>query len=347
MDWSAMQRAFITGVSGTELTAEERALFSHRRPCGLILFARNCVALEQIRNLVRDAVDAVGSDILVLIDQEGGRVQRLRPPLGRALPPGSAFAKLYDCDPTAAVEAAFLTSRLVAHDLKILGINTNCTPVLDIPVPGADAIIGDRALGADPDKVAILGRAIADGYLAGGVLPVMKHIPGHGRADVDSHLKLPVVASARATLEVSDFAPFKTLADLPAAMTAHVVFNAIDPNNPASTSKILTQQVIRDWIGFAGLLMSDDLSMKALDGELAARAEQVIAAGSDVVLHCNGAIGEMRQVAMATPELKGAALGRFQHALSCISHAEPFDHAHAEGLLTSLLESSGSASESV
>ncbi len=342
-----MQRAFITGVSGTELTAQERALFSHRRPCGLILFSRNCVALDQIRNLVRDALDAVGSDLLVLIDQEGGRVQRLRPPLGRALPPGSAFADLYDQNLSAAVEVAFQTSRLVAHDLKILGINTNCTPVLDLPVPGADAIIGDRALGAQPDKVARLGRAIANGYLAGGVVPVIKHIPGHGRADVDSHLKLPVVECERATLEVSDFAPFKALADLPAAMTAHVVFKALDPTHPASTSKVVTQEVIREWIGFEGLLMSDDLSMKALDGELARRAELVIAAGSDVVLHCNGDIAEMREVAMATPELEGAALGRFQRALSHISHAEPFDHAQAEGLLTSLLERSGSASESV
>lgn len=342
-----MQRAFIAGVSGTELTSAERALFSHRRPCGLILFARNCITLDQIRNLVRDAIDAVGSDLLVLIDQEGGRVQRLRPPLGRALPPGKALADLYDEDPNAAVESAFQISRLVAHDLKVLGINTNCTPVLDIPVPGADAIIGDRALGEDPVKVATLGRAIANGYLAGGVLPVIKHIPGHGRADVDSHLKLPRVACDRATLEASDFAPFKALADLPAAMTAHVVFEALDPDQPASTSGSVTQDVIRDWIGFDGLLMSDDVSMKALEGSFTTRTEQVIAAGSDVVLHCNGDMAEMRDVAMAAPELKGASLERFQRALSHIGHAEPFDHTFAEGLLTSLLGRTGSASESV
>lgn len=342
-----MQRAFIAGVSGVELTADERALFSHRRPCGLILFSRNCVSLDQIRNLVRDAIDAVGSDLLVLIDQEGGRVQRLRPPLGRRLPPGVAFADLYDKDPSAAVEAAFQISHLVAHDLKILGINTNCTPVLDMPVPGADAIIGDRALGVEPGKVAALGRAMANGYLAGGVLPVIKHIPGHGQADVDSHLKLPIVESDAKTLESSDFVPFKALADLPAAMTAHVVFKAFDPDHPASTSRIVTQKVMREWIGFDGLLMSDDLSMKALDGALARRAEQVIAAGSDVVLHCNGDIAEMRDVAMVAPELNGPSLKRFQRALSHISHAEPFDHGHAEGLLTNLLDDTGSTSESV
>ena len=342
-----MQRAFISGVSGAELTAQERALFNHRRPCGLILFSRNCISLDQIRNLVRDAIDAVGSELLVLIDQEGGRVQRLRPPLGRALPPGRAFADLYDQDPHAAVEAAFQISRLVAHDLKILGINTNCTPVLDIPVPGADAIIGDRALGTEPEKVAVLGRALAHGYLAGGVLPVMKHIPGHGRADVDSHLKLPVVAADAKALETSDFAPFKALADLPAAMTAHVVFTALDPDHPASTSKVVTQKVMREWIGFDGLLMSDDLSMKALEGTLTTRAEQVISAGSDVVLHCNGQLAEMREVGMVAPELQGAALQRFKRAMSHINHVEPFDHTQAEGLLTSLLESSGSTSESV
>lgn len=342
-----MQRAFITGVSGAELTADERALFSHRRPCGLILFSRNCVAFDQIRNLVRDAVDAVGSDLLVLIDQEGGRVQRLKPPLGRTLPPAKVLSDFYDQDPTEAIEAAFQISRLVAHDLKILGINTNCTPVLDLPAPGADAIIGDRALGEDPVKVAKLGRAIAKGYLAGGVLPVIKHIPGHGRADVDSHLKLPVVACDRETLEASDFASFKALADMPAAMTAHVVFTALDPDHPASISKSVTQDVMRDWIGFDGLLMSDDLSMKALSGSFAQRTEQVIEAGTDVVLHCNGSLAEMREVAMAAPELKGASLERFQRALAHVNHAEPFDHTHAEALLTSLVEQAGSAPESV
>lgn len=341
------QRAFITGVSGTSLTAQERTLFSHFRPCGLILFSRNCVSLDQIRTLVWEVIDAVGSDILVLIDQEGGRVQRLRPPLGRAMPPAATFSDLYDRDPTQALDAAFQSSRLVAHDLKILGINTNCTPILDIPVPGADGIIGDRALGAIPEKVARLGRAIAQGYLAGGVLPVMKHIPGHGRAEVDSHLQLPVVKTDQATLEATDFAPFKSLADLPVAMTAHVVFEVLDSDNPATTSKVVTEQVIRDWIGFDGLLMSDDLSMKALKGDFGVRVERTLAAGSDVALHCNGELSEMRDVAKAAPELKGPAFKRFQRAMSYIGHAEPFDLAGAERLLRNLVENSGSVSESV
>ena len=342
-----MLRAFITGVSGTELTNEERALLSHRRPCGLILFSRNCVALEQIRDLIRDVSDSVGSEILVLIDQEGGRVQRLRPPLGRALPPGAVFANLYESDPDAALKAAHDISRLVAHDLKVLGINTNCTPVLDLPVAGADAIIGDRALGTEPQKVAALGRAVAEGYLAGGVLPVIKHIPGHGRAGVDSHLKLPVVAADLDTLQRTDFAPFQKLADLPVAMTAHVVFEALDRDHPASTSAKVTREVIREWIGFDGLLMTDDVSMKALFGPLATRASGALAAGSDVVLHCNGDLDEMRDVAMVAPELKGLALKRFQGAKARIAHTEPFDHSGAEELLESLLARSRQASESV
>ncbi|MCH9765865.1 MAG: beta-N-acetylhexosaminidase [Alphaproteobacteria bacterium] len=342
-----MLRAFITGVAGTVLTAEERALLSHARPCGLILFSRNCVALDQIRTLVADVTDAVGSEILVLIDQEGGRVQRLRPPLGRSLPPAAAFADLYDQQPERACEAAFAISRLVAHDLKVLGINTNCTPVLDLPTPEAHEIIGDRAFGADPTKVAKLGRAIADGYLAGGVLPVIKHIPGHGRAGEDSHLKRPVVNAPRDVLERSDFKPFNSLRDLPLAMTAHVVFTALDAGQPASTSPIVIKDVIRDWIGFDGLLMSDDVSMKALGGSLAERARAVLAAGTDVVLHCNGNLAEMRDVAREAPELSGPSLKRFQAALTMVGHTEPLDHGRAEGLLEALLTTPRTTSESV
>lgn len=342
-----MLRAYITGVSGSELTPDERALLQHCRPCGLILFTRNCIALDQTRALVGAVKDAVGADILVLIDQEGGRVQRLRPPIGRALPPAQAFADLYDRDVDAAKEAAFAVSRLVAHDLKILGINTNCTPVLDIPVAGADEIIGDRALGTEPDKVARLGRAIANGYLAGGVLPVIKHVPGHGRADADSHLDLPVVDADLSTLQVTDFAPFQALADLPLAMTAHVVFSALDPDRPASTSPTVVKQIMRDWMGFDGLLMSDDVSMKALSGPLSGRAQAVIDAGSDVVLHCNGDLEEMRQVARNTPELEGDGLRRFKTAMAKVHHAEPFDPSDAESLLSRLMERSRSGSESV
>lgn len=342
-----MQRAYIAGVSGTVLTKQERALFSHRPPCGLILFARNCVTFDQVRELVRDAIDAAGHDLLVLIDQEGGRVQRLRPPLAKALPPARVFSELYDHDSERGEEAAFEIARLAAHDLKVFGINTNCAPVLDVPVSGADPIIGDRALGSEPKKIARLGRAVANGLLAGGVVPVIKHIPGHGRANADSHRALPTVTTDEATLRATDFAPFKTLSDLPLGMTAHVVFSAVDQNAPASTSALVTRDVIRGWIGYDGLLMSDDVSMKALSGPMAARAEAVLRAGSDVVLHCNGDLDELRAVAQIAPELSGDGLRRYRHAHAMIGRAEPFDRAKAESLLSELMARAGAASESV
>lgn len=342
-----MLSAFITGVAGTQLTNAERDFLRAARPCGLILFARNCETHDQIRKLVGDVSDSVGSEILVLIDQEGGRVQRLRPPIGRAMPPAEIFADMFGETPGDAEEAAFLTSRLIAEDLKVLGINTNCTPVLDIPVSGADAIIGDRAFGNTPDQVARLGRAIAHGYLAGGVLPVIKHIPGHGRATADSHLALPVVDTDLATLEQTDFAPFRALADLPLAMTAHVVFSALDAERPASISPRVTAEIMRDWIGFDGLLMSDDVSMKALKGPLGARAEAVIAAGSDVILHCNGDLAEMEEVAAAAPNLEGEALKRYDNAVSRLTQRQAFDETRAENLLSRLVDGAGSVSESV
>lgn len=342
-----MQRAFITGVSGPALTQDERAFFLEHQPCGLILFTRNCVALEQIQSLVADVKDLVNAPLLFLIDQEGGRVQRLRPPLGRALPPGASFAKLYEADPEQALEAAFLISRLVAEDLLALGINTNCTPVLDVPVPGADAIIGDRALGDHADTVAAVGRAIARGYLAGGVLPVIKHIPGHGRADADSHLKLPIVETEVSELQATDFAPFRALSDLPLAMTAHVVFTKLDPNEPASTSPSIIRDVIRGQIGFDGLLMSDDVSMQALDGPISERTDRVLKAGSDVVLHCNGDFKEMVAVAHRAPYLEGKPLNRLRRAQAKLNDQQPFDRTRAEVLLGQLRESSGRAPESV
>jgi beta-N-acetylhexosaminidase len=252
-----MQRAFITGVAGETLTDEERRFVRDARPAGLILFARNCRNAEQIRSLVADFRAAAGDDrVLVLVDQEGGRVQRLKPPVARRLPPARAFATMHVADPDAAVRAAYAVSRLVASELTALGINTNCAPVLDVPCEGAHDIIGDRAYGKDPATVIALGRAVADGLLAGGVLPVVKHVPGHGRAGADSHLALPVVDAATGDLEKNDFVPFRALADLPAAMTAHVVFSAIDPSAPASVSRRVTQRVILAAIGFVGLLVS-------------------------------------------------------------------------------------------
>ena len=341
-------KALITGVAGLVLTGEEQAFLHDARPCGLILFARNCASHDQIRALVASFKAAVGSDdVLVLIDQEGGRVQRLRPPLGRALPPAASYADLYSVSPEAAVRAARSAARLVAHDLRTLGINTNCAPVLDVPVAGAHDIIGNRAYGADAGQIASLGRAVAEGYMAGGVLPVIKHIPGHGRALADSHLDLPVVTASHAELSATDFAPFKLLAHLPAAMTAHVVFAALDGEQPASTSAKVTSCIIRGEIGFEGLLMSDDLSMKALTGAMTSRAEAVMAAGSDVALHCNGDLSEMRAAALGVPVLKGHALRRFNAALAIFDSVEDFDVRGAETVLAGVLAGRTPASESV
>lgn len=329
-----MQRAFVTGLSGETLTGEERRFVRDARPAGLILFARNCRAAEQIRTLVADFKDATGDDrMLVLIDQEGGRVQRLKPPLARMLPPARAFAIMYAAAPEAAVRAAHAVSRLAASELTVLGINTNCAPVLDVPCEGAHDVIGDRAFGREPATVIALGRAVADGLLAGGVLPVVKHVPGHGRAGADSHHDLPVVAAAAAELERTDFVPFRALADLPAAMTAHVVFSAIDAEAPASVSRAVTQTIIRDAIGFDGLLMSDDLSMRALTGTMRSRAEAVIGAGSDLALHCSGNLAEMREVVEGVPVLAGDALRRLERARGAIGSSSTLDIAEAEAAL--------------
>lgn len=341
-------RALITGLSGPRLGDAEASFLGRVRPCGIILFARNLATPDQIRKLIADALAAIGrDDVLVLIDQEGGRVQRLRPPLGRALPPAQAYARLYAEAPVEAIAAARSQARLVAADLAELGINTDCAPVLDVPIAGAHDIIGDRAYGTTPEQVAALGRAVAEGFLAGGVLPVVKHIPGHGRAMADSHLDLPRVGAPRAELSRTDFAPFKSLADMPAAMTAHVVFDAIDAERPASTSKRVTSEVVRGEIGFSGLLMSDDLSMKALTGRIGARAEAVIAAGSDVALHCNGDLAEMLEAADGVPELSGPALERFSAAWARTGRAEPFDVADAVASLSRVLAKHSARAESV
>jgi beta-N-acetylhexosaminidase len=326
--------ALITGLAGPELTREEQVFLRQARPAGVILFARNCAGHDQIRRLVSEARSAIGAeDVLVLIDQEGGRVQRLRPPLGRALPPAAAYARIHARDPARALRMARQAARLLAHDLKSLGINTDCAPVLDVPVPGAHDIIGDRAYGRDVGTVTALGRAVAEGFLAGGVLPVIKHIPGHGRATADSHLALPVVDTDAATLRATDFAAFKALADMPAAMTAHVVFSAIDSHAPASTSAKVTRDVIRGEIGFDGLLMSDDLGMHALAGPMRARAAAVIAAGSDVALHCSGNLAEMHEAEAGVPTLAGDAARRFSRAAAVLSRSEPFDISGAEASL--------------
>jgi len=341
--------ALITGLEGPVLTPAERRFLAGTRPLGLILFQRNCVGHDEIRRLVADALAAIGTDrTLVLVDQEGGRVQRLRPPLGRALPPAAAYAERYRCgDAPGACDAAFAAARLVARDLRALGINTNCAPVLDLPVPGAHDIIGDRAYGATVEQVVRLGRAVAGGFLAGGVLPVIKHIPGHGRATADSHLDLPVVDTAHAELSRTDFAPFRALADVPAAMTAHVVFTAIDANAPASTSAKVIGEVIRGEIGYDGLLMSDDLGMQALRGSMRERAEAVIGAGCDVALHCSGDLAEMEAAAAGVPQLSGDALRRAEAALEVLKHNDEFDVARAEQQLSEVIAGHTRRSESV
>ncbi len=343
-----MRTALITGLQGPALTRDEAAFLKDIRPAGVILFARNLDSHDQIRTLLDDVQTAVWAEnLLILIDQEGGRVQRLRPPLGRALPPAAKYAQAYARDPAAATAAAFAVGQLMAEDLRALGINTNCLPVLDLPVSGAHDIIGDRAYGTTTEQVVALAGAVAQGHLAGGVLPVMKHIPGHGRATADSHEALPVVTESRATLSATDFAPFKALHTLPAAMTAHVVFRDIDPDAPASTSPIVTRDIIRGEIGFDGLLMSDDLTMKALTGTIRERAERVIAAGSDLVLHCTGDLAEMQDAAAGSPPLKGRALERLQAAFWRLSTRKPFDKAAAEQALARLLEGSPGGTESV
>ncbi len=319
------------------MAAEERAFFAETRPWGFILFRRNVDSPAQVKALVDELRDSVGrADAPVLIDQEGGRVQRLGPPHWPKYPPGSAYLKAVN-DPMAARELVRLGARLIAHDLRELGITVDCVPVLDVPVPGAHDIIGDRAYAQDPATVTQLGRAAAEGLLAGGVLPIIKHIPGHGRAFSDSHHDLPVVETDLATLDAWDFAPFKALSDMPMAMTAHVVFTAVDAKRPATTSK-KGIRLMREHLGFSGLIMSDDLSMKALSGTLTERAEQSLKAGCDVILHCNGDLDEMRKVAEGTGKLKGEAKRRAEASLARIVHTpEPLDVTEARARLEAAL----------
>jgi beta-N-acetylhexosaminidase len=292
-----------------------------------------------VEKLVSTLRETVGDNAApILIDQEGGRVARLTPPTWRARPPAARFGALCAKSPERAREATYLNARLIAHDLARLGINVDCLPVLDVPGPGGHDIIGDRAFAADPVTVIELGRAQIQGLIEGGVLPVMKHIPGHGRAGADSHLTLPRVAATAEQLSVSDFVTFRSLNTCPIAMTAHVVYDSIDPQRPATTSAKVIRDVIRGEIGFDGLLMSDDLSMKALDGPLSLRAKTALLAGCDLVLHCNGEMDEMRDVASEAKELEGPALKRSEAALSHLATPEAgFDPAAAEAGLAALL----------
>jgi beta-N-acetylhexosaminidase len=337
-------RAFITGVSGPELSAAERDFIRAECPWGFILFKRNIETPAQVTRLINELREEIGQpDAPVLIDQEGGRVQRLGPPNWPIYPAGAVFGRLYDIDPAAGLAAARLSARLIAADLDEVGVSVDCLPLADVPVSGANAVIGERAYGTEPAKVAAIARAVTEGLEEGGVLPVLKHIPGHGRATADTHFSLPVVDTSREELEQSDFAPFRALADLPMAMTAHVVFSALDPAQPATTSATIIDEVIRGLIGFQGLLMSDDVSMNALAGSISDRTRALLAAGCDMVLHCNGKLEEMHEVARVTPELSGKALARAGRALLSRKAPQPFDRVKARAELDALVDRAGAA----
>lgn len=327
-------QALVLGCSGPVLTDNERRFFAEALPWGFILFRRNIGTPGEVRALTSELRASVGRDAPVLIDQEGGRVQRMGPPHWQKYPAGRFYGRIHANDPLTRREITRLSARLMAHDLLDVGINVDCLPVLDVPAPGANDVIGDRAYGPDPETIAILGRAAAEGLLAGGVLPVMKHIPGHGRAGVDSHLTLPVVDASLADLEAVDFLPFRMLTDMPAAMTAHVVYSAIDPRSPATTSRRVIRRIVRGTIGFDGLLLSDDLSMQALSGTIGERAARAFAAGCDIGLHCNGKMDEMESVAAVAPALSGRSRSRADAALARIRHVvEPLDVLQARSRL--------------
>ena len=341
------KKAFITGISGPRLEPAEREFIAANRPWGFILFRRNIEDPAQVTTLIKQLRDAVGdADAPVLVDREGGRVQRLRPPHWPLYPSGATFGRLHALDSALGIAAARLSARLIADDLLRLGITVDCLPLADVPVTGADDVIGDRAYGNDAVTVAAIARSVTEGLEEGGILPVLKHIPGHGRATADSHESLPVVDTPRNELETVDFAAFRPLADLPMAMTAHVVFSAIDPVHPATTSATMIEQVIRGLIGFQGLLMSDDVSMNALAGSVGERTRAIFAAGCDVVLYCNGKLEEMQDVAGQAPELSGKALDRARAALArrkAPQKARPFDHALAKAQLDALVARLGAA----
>jgi len=310
-----MTTAAIFGCAGPTLSDAERAFFREADPWGFILFARNVETPDQVRALTAALRESVGRDAPVLIDQEGGRVARLRPPHWRGWPPALATASAPVLSEDERCEALRLRYALIGAELSGVGIDVNCAPLLDLPVTGAHDIIGDRALGETVEQVTRRGRAVRDGLLDAGVLPVVKHVPGHGRGAVDSHHALPCVDTPLTTLEETDFRPFVALADAPLAMTAHIVYDALDPDRCATLSPP-SIRYMRETMGLSGLLMSDDLSMKALAGDFADRTVRALDAGCDLVLHCNGDPAEMQAVAAASRPLTDAARARSERALA-------------------------------
>jgi beta-N-acetylhexosaminidase len=312
--------AAIFGFLGHKLSAEEINFFKQVQPWGYILFARNIDNAAQIRALTASLRELSGrKNVPIFIDQEGGRVQRIKAPLAPLYPTGRQIGEFYRKSNNMGLRAAWLMSRLHAFDLAAYGINADCLPVLDVPVAGAHDVIGDRAYSHSPTEVAQIGMAAAEGLVAGGVMPVIKHIPGHGRGAADSHLDLPVVSTSHEELSKTDFVPFKALAHMPLAMTAHITYSDLDPKAPATLSKRVVKQIIRNEIGFDGLLMSDDVSMKALSGDFASRTGAIFRAGCDIVLHCNGDMAEMVAVAAETGPLKGKSLKRAKRALKWLT----------------------------
>jgi beta-N-acetylhexosaminidase len=306
-------RACILGVSGTELSNWEKGFFREADPVGFILFARNVEDHEQIKSLTRSLREVVGnSNVPIFVDQEGGRVMRLKPPHWRKIPAAGVFGELFKINPEDAREAAYINARLMAMDLRDAGFNTTCAPVLDLRFPGMSDVVGDRSYGSDVGTVVMLASAVAAGLLDGGVAPVIKHIPGHGRAKVDSHKDLPVVSTKHSALSELDFAPFKQMKDVLAAMSAHLLFTDIDDQRPGTVSPTIINEVIREEIGFENLLISDDLSMEALGGSIGSRTHECLRAGCDVALHCNGKRTEMEEVVAMSPLLTGASLLRVQ-----------------------------------
>ena len=338
MTTDAPPRAVILGCAGTTLDAGECAFLAEADPAGFILFKRNCESPEQVRALIAALREAVGRpDAPVLIDQEGGRVIRLGPPHWRAPPAPALLGALAESDEEAGAHAAWLNARLVAVDLFALGFTVNCAPVLDLRVSGASKVVGDRSFGADPAMVARLGRAVAEGLLAGGIVPAIKHAPGHGRGQADSHAVRPQVEAPLAALRAHDFAPFRALRDVPVGLTAHVCYAALDPERPGTLSAAVIKTAVRDAIGFDGLLVSDDLSMGALTGPVGARAAAALEAGCDVALHCNGRRTEMVDVVAAVPRLRGRARERFDRMLLQRRTPDAFDEAGGLRSLNALL----------
>ena len=331
-------QAVIYGLAGPQLTNEEADFFRDANPAGYILFKRNCFNQEQLRRLTDDLRELSGRvDLPILIDQEGGRVARMQPPEWPAFPKAEAFAELFQLAPSSAIEATRVNARAIALTLRSAGINVNCLPLLDVRQPSASDIIADRALGEEPMQVAALGRAVLDGMASAGVVGVIKHIPGHGRALVDSHKELPVVTASEEELE-SDLEPFERLRWAPMGMTAHVVYTAWDSDRPASLSPVVIGSIIRDRIGFDGLLMSDDIGMHALSGDFGARAAGVVEAGCDVALHCSGDMAEMESIAAAVPPLSAEGEARLARAMaSTLNEEDDLDFAEAVAKRDALL----------